>query len=282
MKIKKLISMILAVIMLCGCFSVCSLAAGKYHYVVLGDSIAYGSGLVNAREACYGKMVADTCGFDYANHAVPGATSLELIYELNKQEVRSDIANADIISISIGGNDFLNELSDLMYQSIVENNYKEFDKIEFGVYANISKVIDTIRELNGGAVILLQTLYNPQFDYLQKSYQYGVDRVNAAVYRCAKENRRVKVVDVAAAINGDEENFADDTLHPSAKGNAIIAQEVLRTLRKLGFTRKTQIEAKVPGVNVVLGPGVSMALNYYAFFLLVLSRAMSAVSMVTK
>lgn len=274
--------MLLAVIMLCSCLSVCSLASGKYHYVVLGDSIAYGSGLVNAREACYGKMVADTCGFDYANHAVPGATSLELIYELNKQEVRSDIANADIISISIGGNDFLNELSDLMYQSIVENNYKEFDKIEFGVYANISKVIDTIRELNGGAVILLQTLYNPQFDYLQKSYQYGVDSVNAAVYRCAKENRRVKVVDVAAALNGDEENFADDTLHPSAKGNAIIAQEVLRTLRKLGFTRKTQIEAKVPGVNVVLGPGVSMALNYYAFFLLVLSKAISAVSMVTK
>ena len=71
--------MLLAVIMLCSCLSVCSLASGKYHYVVLGDSIAYGSGLVNAREACYGKMVADTCGFDYANHAVPGATSLELI-----------------------------------------------------------------------------------------------------------------------------------------------------------------------------------------------------------
>lgn len=282
MKIKKVIAVILSAVIFCGCFSVCSLAAKGYYYVVLGDSIAYGSGLVNAQDACYGKMVADTCGFDYANHAVPGATTLELIYELNKEDVRSDVARADIISISIGGNDFLNEFSKLMYASIVKKDYKEFDKIEFGIYSNISNIIDSIRELNGDAVILLQTLYNPQFDYLKESYQEGVDRVNAAVYRCAKENKGVKVVDVAAALNGDERNFADDTLHPSAKGNMIIAREVLRILKKLGYTRKTEIDAKTPGIDVVLGSGVSKVLNYYAFFLYVLAKATSAVSVVMK
>ena len=282
MKIKKVIAVILSAVIFCGCFSVCSLAAKGYYYVVLGDSIAYGSGLVNAQDACYGKMVADTCGFDYANHAVPGATTLELIYELNKEDVRSDVARADIISISIGGNDFLNELSKLMYASIVKKDYKEFDKIEFGIYSNISNIIDSIRELNGDVVILLQTLYNPQFEYLKEPYQEGVDRVNAAVYRCAKENKGVKVVDVAAALNGDERNFADDTLHPSAKGNMIIAREVLRTLKKLGYTRKTEIDAKTPGIDVVLGPGVSKVLNYYAFFLYVLAKATSAVSVVMK
>lgn len=282
MKIKKVIAVILSAVIFCGCFSVCPLAAKGYYYVVLGDSIAYGSGLVNAQDACYGKMVADTCGFDYANHAVPGATTLELIYELNKEDVRSDVARADIISISIGGNDFLNELSKLMYASIVKKDYKEFDKIEFGIYSNISNIIDSIRELNGDAVILLQTLYNPQFDYLKEPYQEGVDRVNAAVYRCAKENKGVKVVDVAAALNGDERNFADDTLHPSAKGNMIIARKVLRTLKKLGYTRKTEIDAKTPGIDVVLGPGVSKVLNYYAFFLYVLAKVTSAVSVVMK
>lgn len=282
MKIKKVIAVILSAVIFCGCFSVCSLAAKGYYYVVLGDSIAYGSGLVNAQDACYGKMVADTCGFDYANHAVPGATTLELIYELNKEDVCSDVARADIISISIGGNDFLNELSKLMYASIVKKDYKEFDKIEFGIYSNISNIIDSIRELNGDAVILLQTLYNPQFDYLKESYQEGVDRVNAAVYRCAKENKGVKVVDVATALNGDERNFADDTLHPSAKGNMIIAREVLRILKKLGYTRKTELDVKTPGIDLVLGSGVSKVLNYYAFFLYVLAKATSAVSVVMK
>lgn len=277
-----MIAAILSLVILCGCFSVTASAAGKYNYVVLGDSIAYGSGLVNASDACYGKMVADTCGFGYENHAVPGATTTELVYKLTEKAVRSDLARADIISISIGGNDFLNELSDLMYSAIVEKDYKQFDLIEFGIYSNISNVIDSIREVNGDAVILLQTLYNPQFDYLKKVYQQGADRVNAAVKRCAKENKGVKVVDVAAALNGDERNFADDTMHPSARGNELIAKEVLRTLKKLGHTDKTKLNVKIPGINVVLGDGVYQTLNFYAFFLHVIAKASGAVNTVMK
>lgn len=278
---KKAISVILSALILLSCFSVSSMA-GNYNYVVLGDSIAFGSGLVNPLDACYGKMVADTCGFDYVNYAVPGSTSSDLVYKLNERDVRSDIARADIISISVGGNDFLHELSDLVYDYIIRKDYSRFDNIEFGVYSNLSKIIDSISELNGDAVILLQTLYNPQLDYLKKPYQYAVDCVNSAIYRCERENRRVEVVDVASALNGDERNFADDTMHPSARGNAIIAREVLYTLNDLGYTRETEIDAKYPGVNVVLGPGVDKVLNYYAFFLYAMARAMSAIAIVMK
>ncbi len=279
---KKVISVILSVLMLLSCFSVCSIAAGKYRYVVLGDSIAYGSGLLNASEACYGKAVADTCGFDYVNHSVPGATTHGLIYRLNDSAVRSDIARADIISISIGGNDFLDELGYLAYDSIVKKDYKAYDNLAYGVYVNITKVIDRIRELNDDAVILLQTLYNPQFDYLKEAYQQGADRVNDAIYRCARENRGVVVVDVASALNGYESNFADDTMHPSAKGNEKIAREVLKTLRKLGYTNKTVLNPKAKGIDVVLGPGVYGTLNYFAFFFKVIARMQSAISLIMK
>ena len=282
MKNKKIISVILSLVMLFSCFSVCALAAGRYYYVVLGDSIAFGSGLVNAYDACYGKLVADTCGFGYANHAVPGATTSDLIYELNKKAVRSDVARADIISISIGGNDFLDEISSLMYDSIVKEEYGKFNEIEFGVYTNISKVIDSIRELNGEAVILLQTLYNPQSGYLKETYQQGVDRINSAVYRCAKENTGVRVIDVASELDGDARNFADDTLHPSARGNLKIARKVLLTLNKLGYTDKTEIKEKFPGVNVEIGPGVSKTLDCYAFILYAMAKVLRAVSVIMR
>ena len=123
MTMKKIISVLLSIIMIFSCLSISTFAADKYRYVVLGDSIAYGSGLLNASEACYGKAVANTCGFDYANHSVPGATTHGLIYKLNDSAVRSDIARADIISISIGGNDFLDEIGTLMYDAIVKKNY---------------------------------------------------------------------------------------------------------------------------------------------------------------
>ena len=279
---KKIISVLLSVIMIFSCLSVSCFAADKYRYVVLGDSIAYGSGLLNASEACYGKAVANTCGFDYANHSVPGATTHGLIYKLNDSAVRSDIARADIISISIGGNDFLDEIGTLMYDAIVKKDYKKYDTLAFGVYSNISSAIDRIRALNDDAVILLQSLYNPQFDYLKEAYQQGADRINDAIYRCAKENSGVVVVDIASALNGDKNNFADDTMHPSAKGNEKIANEVLKTLRRLGYTNKTTLNPKVKGIDVVLGPGVYGALNYFAFFFKVIARMQSAITLIMR
>lgn len=281
MKTRKLISLILSVVIILSSFSVSCFAAKKYNYVVLGDSIAYGSGLLNATEACYGKMVADTCGFNYANHAVPGATSSEFLDELDKNVIRGDLLRADIVSISIGGNDFLNELSNLMYDSIVKKDYTEFDTVGESIYKNVKKVINIILNLSPDAVILLQTLYNPMTGYLKESYQQGADRVNAAVYRLAKEYpKNVAVVDVDSALTGDEENFADDTLHPTAKGNKKIAEAVLSALRSRGFTKKTAIKTDTVGIDVRIGPVVSQALELYAFFLHAIARAVGAIKII--
>lgn len=283
MKARKIISFILAVMFIFSSFSVCCLAATKYNYVVLGDSIAYGSGLLNAKEACYGKMVADTCGFNYANHAVPGATTSEFLDELKDRTIRVDLAKADIVSISIGGNDFLNELSNLMYDSIVRKNYEDFDIIGNGIYTNIKKAIGIILGLSPDAVILLQTLYNPMTGYLKESYQQAADRVNAAVYRLAKEYpKNVAVVDVDTLLTGDKENFADDTLHPTAKGNKKIADEVLSVLRKLGFTKKTKIATNTIGIDVHLGSVVSEPLELYAFFLHAIAKVVNVISLIMK
>ena len=281
MKVRKLISLILAVIFILSSFSVCCFAAAKYDYVVLGDSIAYGSGLLNATDACYGKMVADTCGFNYANHAVPGATTSEFLDELKDKTIRADLAKADIVSISIGGYDYLNELSGLMFDSIVKKDYTDFDRIGNGIYTNIKKAIDTILSLSPKAMILLQTLYNPMTGYLKESYQQGADRVNAAVNRLAREYpKNVAVVDLDPVLTGDAENFADDTMHPTAKGNKKIADEVLSVLRKLGFTKKTKITTNTIGVDVHIGPVVSQTLEIYAFFLHAVAKALDAISMI--
>lgn len=283
MRTRKIIGLMLAFIFLSSSLSVCSLAAEKYKYVVLGDSIAFGSGLVNAFDACYGKMVADTCDFDYANHAVPGATTGELIDKLKERQVRSDLKDADIVSISIGGNDYLNNITDLMFDSIVKRDYTGFDIVAEGVYTNIKKITDTVLGLNPDAVILLQTLYNPMSGYLKPTYQQGADRVSAAVYRIEKEYpRNVAVVDVASALKGDERNFADDTMHPSAKGNRIIAGKVLEELRRLGFTDKKAIANGIPGIDVQLGPAVAQALDAYAFLLRAMAVSLDALYSVMK
>ena len=97
---KKLIALLLSVLMLFGGLAVTASAEeNTLHYVVLGDSIAYGSGITNPVEACYGKIVADTNGYTYSNHSVPGHTTQNLISRLANEAVLADVKKADIISI---------------------------------------------------------------------------------------------------------------------------------------------------------------------------------------
>ena len=104
--VKSVLAVLLTAALLLGACSA-ALAAAKPRYVVLGDSIAYGSGLSNPTKAVYGKIVADTNGYEYENYAIPGHTTQNLLRRLENDKVRAAVKKADIISISIGGNNFL-------------------------------------------------------------------------------------------------------------------------------------------------------------------------------
>ena len=135
---KKAVALLISLSMILGMLCLTVFAQDeKLYYVVLGDSIAYGSGISNSREACYGKIVSDTNGYDYANHAIPGHTTTNLIKRLGEETVIADIKKADLISISIGGNDFLmSNLIGLMFDAIVLGDYSEYDRIAEGFYDN--------------------------------------------------------------------------------------------------------------------------------------------------
>ena len=233
---KKITAVFFSLIMIFGMFAVNGYAESKNKfYLVLGDSIAYGSGISNSREACYGKIVADTNGYDYANHSVPGHTTTNLINRLKDETVISDLKKADIISISIGGNDFLmSNLIGLMFDSIVLDDHTEYDKIAESFYTNFCKIVEIINSHNADAIILMQTLYNPQSGYLRAPYQEGADRINAAIERYNAENPgEIIIVDVGTALGDNMENYADDEIHPSAAGNEIIAETILDKLYEL-------------------------------------------------
>ena len=239
---KKLTAIILTLILIAGMAVIPTSAQGDgLFYLVLGDSIAFGSGLDNPQQACYGKIVADTNGYEYVNHSVPGHTSTALIGVMSQQNVIEDIEKADIINISIGGNDFLtNNIINLMFNAMVKSDYSRFDQIAENFYLNLTTIVDTINSYNEDAVILIQTLYNPQSGYIRPAYQQGADRINEALYRFSENNPgEIVIVDVAPVLGDDMSNYALDEIHPSAKGNEAIAQTVLNTLYDLGLADTT-------------------------------------------
>ena len=264
---KKLIALLLSVLMLFGGLAVTASAEeNTLHYVVLGDSIAYGSGITNPVEACYGKIVADTNGYTYSNHSVPGHTTQNLISRLANEAVLADVKKADIISISIGGNNFLmSDLMGLMADALIKKDYSQFDSIAAGFYADFCKIMDIINENNPEAVVLLQTIYNPQTGRVGEVYQQGADRLNAEMRRYAQENPgEIVIVEVAAALLGDSGNFAYDGIHPSAAGNEKIAVAILEVLAELGLGASSQPVINAAGQDFAVSKLFGSMINVIA------------------
>lgn len=242
-KLSKFIAVVLALAMVCGVLPAFAAEDDKPVYVVIGDSIAAGTGLDSPNVDSYGAIVANTNGYTYINHAVPGYTTGNLLKLVQEDEtVRADLAEADIISISIGGNNFLlSGLVILLFKAMVFKDYSSFDDICDGVYEDFCQIMSEIKSLNSDALILMQTLYNPRYDNIRNVYQEGVDRLNATFVRYIDENPQSMIlVDVASAFDGDSNLIASDSIHPNANGHVVIARLLLAELKAAGLGTETE------------------------------------------
>ena len=250
-RIKRTLAVILAAVMLTPMCALGASAAKRPDYLLLGDSIAYGQGIVNSKDACYGRIVANTNNYNYANDAVSDTTSAALLVMLTDSEIIKDVKKADIITISTGGNDFLtkNWVGMGLY-GIATGNYSKLDPIVENYRKNLTSIINRIKKLNPNAVIIVQTIYNPHNDVWTKAFQEGVDRMNAAIKSVKKKTGGFEIANVGAVISGHPEYIAADTIHPNAKGNIAIAEYMLKFLKKLGLGTKTVPVIKVQPVSI--------------------------------
>ena len=275
----RIISVILAILIAVIPFSSAFAAEEKLNYLVLGDSIGFGAGIVNPDEACYGRIVADTNGYNYKNFSVNGYSTDALLAHIKLPTVKEAITEADIISLSIGGNDFLTaNMVQLCGEAAFLKDYSTFDEISAKFYENYCKIISEIKDLNPDAVILAQTLYNPMYNAARSVYQAGADRLNAGYHRYLKENPgSIVIVDVGSAFEGHEEYIANDCIHPNAAGNVEIAKLVLKTLKNLKLGEKTTPVINNAGADNNLIFGYKILLNAAVSYIAFLAKTVSPI-----
>ena len=108
---KRILSTLLALCLALSLLPASALAAGgeQKSYVALGDSITTGYGLDEAQS--FAEQIAEQEGYTLNDSlASDGATSTDLL-EVVKSEANADtLKNADLITITIGGNDLMNAL----------------------------------------------------------------------------------------------------------------------------------------------------------------------------
>ena len=248
---KKVLCLLLSCCLAFACL-LPALAEDAPHYVVLGDSIAQGSGVYNRGDAAYGRIVADTNGYTYVNYGVNGLRSWDLIELLGREDVAADVARADIISLSIGGNDYLQQNLPKIFAEVSQGNYKIVNDIQNNFREYFAEIVDLLKTANPGVALFVQTLYNPRFDALRDFYGLATDRINAVITEYLAANPGAfYLVDTIPVMEGHPEYIAVDTVHPSAVGNEALARLVLQRLQEEGYGENTEPVINRRGIDEI-------------------------------
>ena len=301
---KRILSTLLALCLALSLLPASALAAGgeQKSYVALGDSITTGYGLTE-NETGFAKQVADSNGYTLTNLAQDGATSTDLL-EVVKSEANADtLKNADLITITIGGNDLMDALyaylaeeynkqnsdtpitaedvkaslageeeavveqttmlgfaisniSDFQSSSIANSSYNALGY-------NFVEIIETIREINQNAQLIVVNQYNPYshltagisgldlssvisaFDSAVQALNVGISSGEAiAGYTVADVYTKFKEAEnnpcnasVSPSINLD--------FHPNAAGHGLIADTISALLTDEGGSEDPEVSGSI-------------------------------------
>jgi lysophospholipase L1-like esterase len=175
-----------------------------FHYLALGDSIATGKSSRGTTTSYvttfFNHLKTIYPDATMRNLAVDGDDASELLSRLTSSTYIAEITKADVITISIGGNNIMDAGEN--YFSSLNNVIAEENTDAFEI--DYPKIISGIRAMNTRARIIVQTLYNPFNTIaisgyegdpaLQAETEEYVSRINAAINSVS--DNKYTVVDI--------------------------------------------------------------------------------------
>ncbi len=196
--------------------------------LVLGDSLALGTGDESGL-GIGGRLVQDlrTAHRDVrpiVNLAVNGARTRDLLRQLQSRNVQTLIGQANVIVISIGGND--------LWGTTDLRNGPLFDpeKVMEGVLDRVSSVVSDVRAANPRARIFLIGLYNPMATVAGgERLTPLVNRWNAKLLERFAKDPNLTVVPTSD-IFSHRDRLSFDRFHPDDEGYALIARRIAESL----------------------------------------------------
>jgi lysophospholipase L1-like esterase len=199
--------------------------------VAIGDSITAGTG--DSQTGGYPARLAELLrqrgrSPTVVNLAVPGAETADVLRRIDADpEGRAELARADVIVASAGGNDLTHSL-----RPPADRPVREPAEAAAEAAANLTAMARRLRALNSTEPIRFIGLYNP-FDLPpaeQADARATLRRWNDLIERATDGFHDVIVVPVADLFYDRPDRLAADRFHPGAAGHALIAERVLQTL----------------------------------------------------
>lgn len=213
----------------------------KITVIGLGDSLTQGVGDEYKRDGYFGRVTLamqnwkGVSDLDAANLAKRGRRSDQLIEQLEDPDIQNSIKQADVIYLTIGGNDIMKVVKKHLFNLQAEPFYKELGKFE----NRLDEIFKTIRGLNGDVVIVVAGLYNPLSLVTDESNEFDtiIEDWNEAIeIQTIMDGKACFAPVNDLFVGNDNMVYHSDFFHPNAKGYESMANRLIEKIDACGLT----------------------------------------------
>ncbi len=203
--------------------------------VGLGDSLTKGSG-DSTGQGYIGRLAANIenetdTSILVENYAVHGRQTPKLYKMLLDDEVKKALSEADVIVMSIGGNDLMK----VVKEHFLDLQIDMFQKEQTNYVERLDAIMKRIRSINSDAPILFIGLYNPLLENFQSVTEIDqiVQRWNGATQETVEKDGNTTFVPVYELFHSVDENlFFEDGFHPNDQGYELMARQIQYRLKQ--------------------------------------------------
>jgi lysophospholipase L1-like esterase len=168
---------------------------------------------------------------DFYNYGVTGNRTSQLLKRLKTPEIKVMLQKADLVIITIGGNDIMKVVRD----NISNLQLSKFTTEKENYRTHLSQIMEAVTQENPQASIVLVGLYNPfskWFSNIKEMDEIVADWNKAGQTVIANYPNAYFVEIEDLFLNTDENLLFTDNFHPNDKGYELIAQRLNQTLEE--------------------------------------------------
>ena len=197
---------------------------GVMRVVVIGDSLAHGSGDETGKGIpgdLEDEFKQRGIAADVKNYGVPGATTADFENKLHDDTVRGDLANADAILLSVGANNVFQD-PEARARAI-----RDRDAYAQEILEQVAGAVAQIRSINPDAELMLLGGYNPMPDHpLSSGISRYIKNWDKLLNKRFESDALIDVVKTSDIIDSAGKLSPADHFHPSAAAYREVAKRV--------------------------------------------------------
>ena len=211
-------------------------------YVGLGDSLTVGVGDETNSQGYVGRFKQEietwqgVKSVKVIDTAKRGRTTQQLIAQLKSGDIDDELHRANIITLTIGGNDLMK----IVRANITDLKKEVFDAERPDFQMRYATIMKMIRERNPNAPIILIGVYNPLSIFTKQKSDMNtiMQEWNSDIRGYADGDAHALYVNVEDLFeSNDNLVYHTDFFHPNAKGYDQMTARIIKTLHEIDLNK---------------------------------------------